>query len=385
MALPEWSMMAGNGLGDCERKSYLIESLLHFILFIKERKMFRRHKSLLIAICFTAVAAILLTGCSKSSEEKEDKTYSIAIFVPGVLAGSPTYEMMEKGVRETAVRMGAVIKTVEGGFNQAEWPEQVMALAAEETYDLIVTSNPSMPEICREVQEHYPDQAFVILEGSGKKDDTVSTFFFNHKELAFMLGNFAGFITNSRMESGEVKKIGLIVGQEYPDMNNLIKPGFEMGFKNVNSGIELDFRVIGNWYDASKAADLASDMYANGVDIILTIAGGANQGVVTAAKNVQKFVLWYDSNGYAIEPGVIIGSGVLREDKAAAELTSRAIEGTLKRGTAITAGAKEGYIDFVDDDPNYEKYVPVAIREQMAELLKDMRDGTIALPVNRGE
>jgi len=343
-------------------------------------------KSIIIKLLAASLFSVLLffiTGCSKQETVEEKKTFSIAVFVPGVLAGSPTYEMMDKGVRVAAAQNGAIVKTIEGGFNQAEWAKQVTALAAEKTYDLIVTSNPSMPEICREIQEFYPEQDFLNLEGSGIKDDQVSTFFFNHKELAFMLGNFAGFLTEHRMNKGsDVTKVGLIAGQEYPEMNNYIKPGFEMGFKNVNSSIDLDFRIIGNWYDASKASELASDMYANGVDIILTIAGGANQGVLTSAKNAQKFVLWYDSNGYAIEQGVVIGSGIIREDKAAEEMVRKAIEGTLKRGTSISAGVFEGYVDFIDDDANYQKNVAVSIREKMDKLLDDMRTGKIKLPID---
>jgi simple sugar transport system substrate-binding protein len=326
---------------------------------------------------------MLFSGCREKQTDVKNKSFSIAVFVPGVLAGSPTYEMMDKGVRSAAVQNNATVKTIEGGFNQAEWAQQITALAAEKTYDIIVTSNPSMPEICRKIQEFYPEQEFLNLEGSGIEDDQVSTFFFNHKELAFLLGNFAGILTEYRRENGyNITKIGLIAGQEYPEMNNYIKPGFEMGFKNVNSSIELDFRIIGNWYDASKAAELASDMYSNGADIILTIAGGANQGVLTAAKNAKKFVLWYDSNGYAIEPGVIIGSGVIREDKAAEEMIKKAIEGSLIRGTSISAGVKEGYVDFIDDDANYQKYVPVSVREKMNILLEEMRKGNIKIPAD---
>lgn len=337
----------------------------------------------ILATALLVWTVFFITGCSKEDSVEKKEAYSIAVFVPGVLAGSPTYEMMDKGVRTAAARKGAIVKTIEGGFNQAEWAGKVTALAAEKTYDLIVTSNPSMPEICRKIQEFYREQDFLNLEGSGIKDDQVSTFFFNHKELAFLLGNFAGLLTeNLNNDSNTIMKVGLIAGQEYPEMNNYIKPGFEMGFKNVNDEIELDFRVIGNWHDASKASELATDMYANGTDIILTIAGGANQGVLTAAKNAERFVLWYDSNGYSIEKGVVIGSGIIREDKAAEEMVEKAIDGTLKRGTSISAGVSEGYVDFIDDDTNYQKYVAVSIRERMDKLLDDMRSGKIKLPIN---
>lgn len=332
------------------------------------------------------ITSLLLIGCSGKEKTKEETAFSIAVFVPGVLAGSPTYEMMDQGVRKAALLKGASVKTIEGGFNQADWAEQLTTLAADTSYDLIVTSNPSMPEICRKILEFYPEQNFLNLEGSGIADDQVSTFFFNHKELAFLLGNFAGLLTESRKDNSDKPiKVGLIAGQEYPEMNNYIKPGFEMGFKNVNSDFSLDFRVIGNWYDASKAAELAADMYSSGADIILTIAGGANQGVLTAAKNTDKFVLWYDSNAYAVEPGVVIGSGIIREDIAAEEMVLKAIEGTLKRGTSITAGIEEGYVDFIDDDANYLKFVPLGVREDMNRLLIDMRNGTVKLPLDTQE
>ena len=38
-------------------------------------------------------------------------------------------------------------------------------------------------------------------------------------------------------------------------------------------------------------------------------------------------------------------------------------------------GIKEGFVDFVQDDPNYIKAVPADIREKMAALLADIRAG----------
>ena len=202
-----------------------------------------------------------------------------------------------------------------------------------------------------------------------------------------MLGNFAAYITESRADKQEASqevptKIGLIIGQEYPDMNNYIKPSFEMGIKNVNSNITLDFRTIGNWYDRAKARELAADIYANGSDIILTIAEKANQGVITAAKEAKKYVLWYDSNGYDIGQGVVIGSGLIREERAAEEMVTLAIKGRLKKGTSLWAGVHDGYVDFIDDDRTYQKRVSPDIRKKMDKLLKEMRNGNITLPVD---
>ena len=38
-------------------------------------------------------------------------------------------------------------------------------------------------------------------------------------------------------------------------------------------------------------------------------------------------------------------------------------------------GIKEGFVDFVQDDPNYIKTVPEDIRNKMADLIADIRSG----------
>ncbi|MDA3958442.1 BMP family ABC transporter substrate-binding protein [Oceanispirochaeta sp.] len=334
-------------------------------------------------VMMMALILILMSSCTpqkKVQSSSSPAVSSLAVFVPGVLSGSPTYEMMDAGVRKAAATKDIPVKTIEGGFNQAEWKSQVLALASEKKYDLIITSNPSMPEICREIKKVYPHQNFLILEGSSIENDTVSTFLFSHLELSYLLGYFAGLATRSDELSGANRelKVGLIAGQEYPEMMQKIKPGFTQGLKAAAGGdAELDFRVIGNWYDAAKASDLATSMYDDGVDIILTIAGGANQGVVSAAKEKGHYVLWYDTNGYSIEPGVVLGSGIIKEDRAAYEQTLLALEGKLEPGSSVYAGVMEGYIDFIDDDPLYIEYVPQVLRDTMTQEHTKLRKGTL--------
>ncbi|OQY35219.1 MAG: hypothetical protein B6241_01605 [Spirochaetaceae bacterium 4572_59] len=339
------------------------------------------HKKLTILyIVSILTAAILITGCKPKAVAKENSEIQLAVFVPGVLAGSPTYEMMDKGVRKAAEEKAAEVKTVEGGFNQAEWKSQIMALASEKKYDIIVTSNPAMPEICREVKKIYTDQSFLILEGSKIENDTVSTFLFSHLELAYLHGYFAGLVTRSEMPGANSDlKIGLIAGQEYPEMNQKIRPGYLQGLQAAAAGAEVDFRVIGNWYDATKASDLAKSMFESGVDVILTIAGGANQGVISAAKEAGKYVLWYDADGYAIEPGTIIGSGIIREDIAAYEQTQLALRGELIEGSSVYVGVREGFIDFLTESDLYKSYVPEKVRLAQDKVIKQFKNGQLQL------
>jgi simple sugar transport system substrate-binding protein len=190
----------------------------------------------------------------------------------------------------------------------------------------------------------------------------------------------AGLVTESDMPGANPqKKVGMIVAQQYPAMDRAIRPGFEKGLKDVDPSITLDFRVIGNWYDAAKAGELADSMFGAGVDVVLTIAGGANQGVVKAARERGRYVLWFDSNGYSVAPGTVVGSSVVAHDEATYRAVKAFLGGKLELGKAVTLGAADGFVSFVQDDPLYTQNVPQALRERMKAQAERVRRNELGL------
>jgi simple sugar transport system substrate-binding protein len=333
---------------------------------------------------FALLLAVALIGCtdrqdsSSAQAEKTPKetvqTYNIAVFVPGIIAGSATYEMLNYGARQAADEFDHVELTViEGGSNQGEWEEKVSSLAAEEVYDVILTSNPAMPAIAAAVTEKFPGQKFIVMDGLLEGNEDIYTLRYNQYQQALLAGHMAGLVTTSTMDGANQElKIGLIAGQEYPDMNELILPGYTEGAQAVHEAIEVDFRVVGNWYDAAKGAELARSMISAGADVILTIAGGANQGVLTAAAEKGVYVHWYDSNGYAQKEGTVIGSTAIKQDKAVYETLKKAVNGEITYGTADTLGLANGYITFIEDDPVYEQTVDAELRKKQHDYLESL-------------
>jgi simple sugar transport system substrate-binding protein len=346
------------------------------------------------------VAVFFFGGCRAKSEnagtEGPQKSVSLAVFIPGVMSGSPIYEMLAQGVRqaaadfskensgtspeETGAQAGGEsaaveLTIIEGGFNQAEWEPRITAMAASGSYDLIVSSNPSLPAIASAISAKFPQQRFLLLDGEISGNPMIYTLRYNQREQAYMAGHLAALVAGASGSS----RIGLVAGQEYPAMNGIILPGYEEGARAVNGDSTVDFRVVGNWFDAGKGAELASDMIRNGAAVILCIAGGANEGVVQAAAETGAKVIWFDTNGYAIRPGTVVGSSVLYQDKAAYEKTRAFLEGRLPFGTAEVLGVADGYVDFVEDDPNYIASVGPEIREQQAALIRQIRSGALRL------
>ncbi len=315
--------------------------------------------------------AVQAAGRSEASEER----YRIAVFIPGVTAGSPIYEMLAKGAQRAADEFPhASANIIEGGTNQGEWLNKISAIAAQGDHDLIVTSNPAMPEIVQEVSLRFPTQKFIVMDGFLEGNPNIYTLRYDQYQQAYMAGYFAGLVTSSSMEyANSSLRIGLIAGQEYPDMNRSILPGYRDGAMDAAPGTSVDFRVVGNWYDASKGKELAREMISSGADVILPISGGANYGVLEAAIEQHAYIVWYDTSGYDKAPGVIIGSTAIHQDEATYQKVREAILGTLAFGTAEMGGIEDSLVRFVSDDPLFEQFVPAELREALLKRIGDLQ------------
>lgn len=328
---------------------------------------------------------VLFTGCTKEKRNKETKR--IAVFLPGFRTGNAVYSMLADGAEravEQANEKGniAEIIVLEAGTNQAEWGMKLKSIAAEEKYELIISSNPSIPEIIKPILKEFPNQKFMLLDAFFENEPSVATFRYNQREQGFAAGYIAALVSLSKMKYANAeKKIGLIAGQEYPVMTNIIAPAFLEGAKAVDKDFELDFRVVGNWYDSLKGAELASAMHNAGCDVIMPICGAANQGVITAAKEKGFYITWFDNNGYSKAPGLVVGSSVMHQDKLSFEKTLDFLNGNLEFGEALTLGMKDGFVDFITEDKEYISTVPEELRNKQSEMLKKIFNGEINLPI----
>ena len=156
--------------------------------------------------------------------------------------------------------------------------------------------------------------------------------------------------------------------------------GFAKGAADAYSGTTCEFRVVGNWYDASKGAEITNALCDAGIDIILPICGGASQGVISAAGERGIHIVWFDENGFKKAPGTIISCCMTKQAKAAKETTLQYLEGETPWGTVREVGFKEGYAEFFDSDENYIKNVSEDIRNKMKELTDGLRSGKVSLP-----
>lgn len=331
-----------------------------------------------------SVLIVLVIGLAGAAAAPASK---VCVFVPGVVSGSPIYEQLVAGAkRAVAERPGASLKVFEAGFNQSEWLGKLSSLAATGEFGLIVSSNAAIPELCAQVAATFPEARFFVADSWLPGNKAIHTVLYNQLEQGYMVGYLAGLASAGKL-SGSVAthKAGLLIAQHYPSMDKLIAPGFERGLKAADPAAQLETRVLGNWYDATKAAELANGLFDGGAAVILPIAGGAGQGAVSAAVARGRYVLWFDDeSGYRLAPGTVIGCAVLKQERLVYErvrdLLAQGPSSPLF-GTAAVVGAKDGYVDFASGDPSY-KALPAAARAALDEQVAKLKSGAIALPVS---
>lgn len=336
----------------------------------------KQRSVLLLILIFISFA---LFGGGAKEVAKED-SLSVLVYITGVVAGSPPYTAMAEGALEFAEQHDNVrVKVYEAGFNQAEWEEQLTALVATGEYDLILGSNPSLPEICENIAQKFPDARFIITDAFLEGHPQISTYLYNQFEQSLYLGYLAGLITTSQMPlANKELKVGFIAAQEYPLLNKHMVPGFLQGAQMVNPAITLDFRIVGNWFDANKVADLATSMINAKVDVFAIIAGGASQGLFKVAQSQGAYIVFHNERQYDAAPGYVVGCGSMEQKKLVQEILSDALTKEINYGEGRIVGLKEGYIGFFYDDSGYRDNLPPEIREEFELFMKQLREGKIA-------
>ena len=328
-----------------------------------------------IFVCLFSIS-LLFFSCSKTKADSK----SIAVFVPGIMADSPVYAMLADGVSKAVESFNesksdsekVTLFIFEAGTNQAEWSSKIIALASEQKYDVIISANSSLPDLVKPITQQFPNQKFILLDAECEGNKNIYTVRYNQYQQSYLTGYIAGLMSKSH-------KLALIAAQEYPVMNNVIFPYFKKGALDAYADTSVDFRIVGNWYDATKGAMIADSVIQNGVDVILPICGGAAQGVINSAKNNGIYITWFDNNGFARAPETIISSTLMLQDKMAEKITLEYLNDQITWGAADMVGMEDGFIDFVQDDSRYIKNVPADIRAKMANLVEDIKQKKIEI------
>jgi len=170
-------------------------------------------------------------------------------------------------------------------------------------YDLIITCGAECNAALVDAAKTYPDQLFFSADLQGVPAELTETplknvfgVYYKTKDLGYLAGYVACAVTTSDMpNANEDKKVGVIVGMDFPGMNEYIG-GFCQVCKENGVTVYIDYAGDFIVEIAPQVAEKAMAMYEKGVDVIWQVAGGAGSGVFTAAKQAGKYAFGVDTD-----------------------------------------------------------------------------------------
>lgn len=268
-------------------------------------------KSVVLSVLLVFMVLVVLTGCATPTEapaavatEAPAATEAPVVateaaaplkvaFIPNqrIGDGGPIDGMVE-GLDRAVTDFGIEAKKLES-VDAAGFEEDIRAMATE-GYDLIITTFGYMQEPMNTVAQEFPDTMFAgVYQDTNLVDPKIANVWgtsFQGGATFYVTGYLAGKITKTG-------KIGMIPGAEEPGPNSEAN-AFMQGVKAANPDAVVEFAFVGSYEDPAKAKEIAAAMIADGVDVIQGDAGSTDSGIIEAAKENGKVVVFSCVNAY---------------------------------------------------------------------------------------
>ncbi len=313
-----------------------------------------KNLSVLSKYLFLAFGLFLICGCeaiqdvilTEPPSEMDAAPLRVTMIYPSDCVGSAAYcDAFHIGVRGAEEELGIILTEVNGMENDPVATEMLLRDAAQNSA-LILTAGYQMGDVLARVAPEFPDVKFAIFDVVLDIPNVASV---NYKsnEGSFLVGAIAGL-------KSESSKIGYIGGADVPLLQEF-EAGYVAGIRAINPDAEVSVEYISKdatgFGQPEKAKELALAQYANGIDVIYVAAGGSGQGVLEAAQAQQKFIIWVDSNGNHLAPGIVLTSMTKEIPASVQRIIRETAEGNFMAGVRYF-GLKDGDVSYAVDEHN---------------------------------
>ncbi|WP_083963630.1 BMP family lipoprotein [Spirochaeta cellobiosiphila] len=283
------------------------------------------------------------------------------------------------------------------GTTEADYLKEIGNLY-DAGFKFIVTPGFKFESAIFAAQDKYADAKFVIIDGEPHSadyseyriNDNVVAIYFSEQESGFVAAVAAAL----QMKEAE---FGFIGGMEIPAVQKF-NWGFQQGLKyaNENLGTKITLNpenVIyqGTFDDVAGGQQIAAQMYAKGVKVIFTAAGGVGIGAINEAKTRVKagsdvWVIGVDSDQYndGIYEGtksVILTSAMKRVDVVTTEMVAAELEGSFPGGQVLRYDATHNAVGIPQENPNLSEDV----QAQVASVFAKLQAGAITVSAEQGD
>jgi len=243
-------------------------------------------------------------------------------------------------------------------------------------YDLIIGVGFLFQEPMSRVAAEFPNIKFAVVDVEAKGANIASLVFKAH-EGTYLVGAIAALKTRTN-------QIGFIGGMNIPLLHSF-EAGYRAGAKAINPEVKVYADYAGvtpqAFSDPAKGKELALAQYNKGADVILAAAGSTSLGVLEAAKEKKKYIIWVDANGNHLAPGLVLTSMIKGVEFSVYQTIRSVVDGNFTGGTKVY-GLKEGGVEYIVDNDNRE-LLPAEILKRVEALKEKIIAGEIVVPSQR--
>lgn len=287
-----------------------------------------------------------------------------------------------EGLKAAEKDLNITVKSAESNAKTDMKPNIESMVSAK--CNMVVTAGFNIGDATKEAALKYPDTDFAIVdvEYGADRPANVRSLMYKTDEAAFL----AGYAAAAYSKTG---KVGTFGGAEIPTVT-IFMQGFLDGVNYYNEKKGKSVKVIG-WGDsksfvsdftnANKARQIADNQLADGVDVIMPVAGPLGQAAVdavNASSSADDAVVWVDTDGYdyAKDGKAVVLTSVMKQMAVTVEESIKAgVDKTFKGedyvGTLENGGV--GLAPFHD----FASKVPADLQSEIDQLSKDIVAGTV--------
>ncbi len=319
---------------------------------------------------------VLLTSCvGKTSEAKNDMKFSLVIGISGIDDRSynqNTWEGMKKYVKDNNISMDNINYKV--SLADDDFVEN-LSVFSDQHPNLIVSAGSYFNKPVKLLSEKYPKQKYLLMDTKLDVElDNVLCITFAPEQSSYLVGVAAALKTQ---ELG-LNKVGMICGDDAT--LHAFEAGFEAGVAFVDKNIKVETKFSNEFCDPIKGAELASEMYENGIGVIFNVSGETGVGIIKEAKKraMAGENVWvvgvdmdqYQEGKYESNKSVILTSALKKLSVAVYDTMDIVAKGQFKGGHVIYNLKNKG-VGIPDKNPNLTEEWLSIITKCRADIIND--------------
>lgn len=279
-------------------------------------------------------------------------------------------ELHDRGFNQCAlggveVDQGSGVEVLSGIPYNTDAMDEALRGAAERS-DGVVFIGGQGNRVTPSVAADFPDRTFAVVQGN-VTGPNLSSYDVLQEQSAFLAGVFAARMTRTGT-------VGHLSGHRVvPGLKG--RAAFAAGLRHADKDVRLVSGFCGTQDDSAVTEVWARAIAGEGADILFTMLNAAREGATRACRETGIRQIGNAADWCAIDPDVFIASAVARIDLG----VERAIE-DMRRGTRVGGVVELGLRDAAAG-LSMAHDVPDAIRQELAELTRQIADGAISVDV----